>query len=105
MVTGGRARCERRHRFHLELVLGVVGARASHGSILLTGIAGLVAGAMSMATGEFVSVSSLADGEGAALDLERAELEEDYFSEQRELAGIYVRRGLDAELARVSRAT
>ncbi|MEO8938588.1 MAG: VIT family protein [Burkholderiaceae bacterium] len=87
-----------------SLVLGVVGAHASHGSILLTGIAGLVAGAMSMATGEFVSVSSQADGERAALDMERAEIEGDYSSEQRELAGIYVRRGLDAELAqRVAR--
>lgn len=82
-----------------SLVLGVVGAHASHGSILLTGIAGLVAGAMSMATGEFVSVSSQADGENAALELERAEIEEDFSSEQRELAGIYMRRGLDAELA------
>ena len=82
-----------------SLVLGVAGAHASHGSILLTGVAGLVAGAMSMATGEFVSVSSQADGEGAALEMERAELEEDYSSERRELAAIYVRRGLDADLA------
>ena len=87
-----------------SLVLGVTGAHASHGSIFLTGIAGLVAGAMSMATGEFVSVSSQADGEVAALDMERAELEEDISSERRELAGIYVRRGLDTELAqRVAR--
>ncbi len=87
-----------------SLVLGVVGAHASHGSILLTGIAGLVAGSMSMATGEFVSVSSQADGETAALAMERGELVEDFSSEQRELAGIYVRRGLAPELAqRVAR--
>lgn len=82
-----------------SLVLGVIGANASHGSILLTGIAGLVAGAMSMATGEFVSVSSQADTEKAALAKEKQELSEDYGSEERELTGIYVRRGLDAALA------
>ena len=83
-----------------SLVLGVAAAHASHGNILLTAIAGLVAGSMSMATGEFVSVSSQADTEKAALDEERAEIEEDYMSEHRELSAIYVRRGLDLPLAR-----
>jgi VIT1/CCC1 family predicted Fe2+/Mn2+ transporter len=82
-----------------SLVLGVVGANASHENILMTGIAGLVAGAMSMATGEYVSVSSQADSEAAALDKERAELQEDFPSEERELTGIYVRRGLEPALA------
>lgn len=80
-------------------MLGVAGANASHESILLTGIAGLVAGAMSMATGEYVSVSSQADSEEAALETERAELRDDFGSEERELTRIYVRRGLDATLA------
>ena len=83
-----------------SLLLGVVGAHASHGSVVLTGIAGLVAGSMSMATGEFVSVSSQGDGETAALEKERAEIEEDFASEERELTGIYMRRGLDATLAK-----
>ena len=82
-----------------SLVLGVIGAHASHGNILLTGIAGLVAGAMSMATGEYVSVSSQGDTESAALEMERAELSDDYGSEVRELTGIYVTRGLEPELA------
>ena len=82
-----------------SLVLGVAGAHASHHSILLTAIAGLVGGAMSMATGEYVSVSSQADTEAAALQQEKEELDEDYPSEERELTGIYVRRGLDAALA------
>ena len=76
-----------------SLVLGVIGANASHDDILLTGIAGLVAGAMSMATGEYVSVSSQADTEAAALSKERQELSDDYASEERELTGIYMRRG------------
>ncbi len=82
-----------------SLVLGVAGAHASHRSILLTAIAGLVGGAMSMATGEYVSVSSQADTEAAALQQEKKELDQDYVSEERELTGIYVRRGLDAMLA------
>ncbi len=60
-----------------SLVLGVAAAHATHGSILIAGVAGLVAGAMSMATGEYVSVHSQADTERAALDQERAELEAD----------------------------
>jgi VIT1/CCC1 family predicted Fe2+/Mn2+ transporter len=82
-----------------SLVLGVASAHAAHGSIVLTGIAGLVAGTMAMATGEYVSVSSQADGEKAALAQEEAEIRADFRSEHRELAGIYVRRGLDLPLA------
>lgn len=84
-----------------SLVLGVASAHASHGNIMLTGIAGLAAGAMSMATGEYVSVHSQADTEKAALDEERLEIQQDYQSEHRELAAIYVGRGLDYSLAQV----
>ena len=83
-----------------SLVLGVAAANASHASILLTGVAGLVAGSMSMAAGEYVSVHSQADTEHADLSRERAELSNDPAAEQRELAAIYVNRGLDADLAR-----
>jgi VIT1/CCC1 family predicted Fe2+/Mn2+ transporter len=83
-----------------SLMLGVAAAHATHASILLSGAAGLVAGAMSMATGEYVSVHSQADTEAAALDQERAELEVDYAGESRELTEIYVRRGLDSMLAK-----
>ncbi|HEY0881309.1 MAG TPA: VIT family protein, partial [Archangium sp.] len=83
-----------------SLVLGVAAANASRGSVLLAGTAGLVAGAMSMAAGEYVSVHSQADSENAELERERRELAEDYGAEQRELATIYVQRGLDPELAR-----
>ena len=82
-----------------SLVVGVAAASASHGSILLTGIAGLVAGAMSMAAGEYVSVHSQADTEAADLWRERAELASDPVAEQRELAAIYVSRGLAPGLA------
>ena len=82
-----------------SLVVGVAAASSSHGNILLTGIAGLVAGAMSMAAGEYVSVYSQADTENADMSRERAELEKDPAAEQRELAAIYVERGLDAGLA------
>ena len=82
-----------------SLVLGVAAAHATHASILLAGIAGLVAGAMSMAAGEYVSVHSQADTEKADLVLERAELKADPTGEHAELAKIYVRRGLDAALA------
>jgi VIT1/CCC1 family predicted Fe2+/Mn2+ transporter len=84
-----------------SLVLGVASAHASHGNIMLTGIAGLAAGAMSMATGEYVSVHSQADTEKAALDEERLEIQQDYQSEHRELAAIYVGRGLDYPLAQI----
>ena len=82
-----------------SLVVGVAAASSSHGNILLTGIAGLVAGAMSMAAGEYVSVHSQADTENADMSRERAELEKNPADEQRELAAIYVERGLDAGLA------
>ena len=82
-----------------SLVIGVAAAGASHASVLLTGVAGLVAGAMSMAAGEYVSVHSQADTENADLARERAELAADPAAEQRELAAIYVGRGLDPALA------
>lgn len=82
-----------------SLVLGVAAAGASSKSILIAGVAGLVAGAMSMAAGEYVSVSSQADTESADLDRERQELAADPRHEHAELTAIYVRRGLDAELA------
>ena len=83
-----------------SLILGVASAHAAHGSIMLTGIAGLTAGAMSMATGEYVSVHSQADTEKAAIAEEREEIERDFHSEQRELTGIYAGRGLDLALAK-----
>jgi vacuolar iron transporter family protein len=82
-----------------SLVVGVAAAKAAHGDILLAGIAGLVAGAMSMAAGEYVSVSSQSDTERADLAREMRELEEDVDSERKELAAIYVGRGLDPVLA------
>ena len=82
-----------------SLVLGVVAAGASSSTVLLTGVAGLVAGAMSMAAGEYVSVSSQADTEGADLDRERDELATDPEREQAEMAAIYVKRGLEVGLA------
>ena len=83
-----------------SLIIGVAAASAAHSSILLAGVAGLVAGAMSMAAGEYVSVSSQADTEKADLELEKRSLEENPELEARELAEIYESRGLDAELAR-----
>jgi VIT1/CCC1 family predicted Fe2+/Mn2+ transporter len=83
-----------------SLMLGVASAHAAHGNIMLTGIAGLTAGAMSMATGEYVSVHSQSDTEKAAIEEERQEIQVDYASEQRELTAIYVSRGLDLPLAR-----
>src|SRR5512138_1157604 len=82
-----------------SLVLGVAAANATHGNVIVAGIAGLVAGAMSMAAGEYVSVRSQADSEQAALSLERAELKADSQGEHRELTEIYVGRGLDPALA------
>src|SRR5207244_5215674 len=75
-------------------------AGSSPGTILVTGVAGLLAGAMSMATGEDVSVHSQADTENADLSRERAELEKDPAAERRELTAIYVGRGLEPGLAR-----
>jgi VIT1/CCC1 family predicted Fe2+/Mn2+ transporter len=82
-----------------SLVLGVAAAHASHASILITGSAGLVAGAMSMAAGEYVSVHSQADIENAELAKEQLELHTDNEGEHKELAAIYVGRGLDPALA------
>lgn len=82
-----------------SLVLGVAAAQASTQAILLAGSAGLVAGAMSMAAGEYVSVHSQADSEHAELEKERLELEADVDGEHKELAAIYVGRGLDKTLA------
>ena len=82
-----------------SLILGVAAAHASQANILLSGTAALVAGAMSMAAGEYVSVHSQADTQAAALAQERAELDVDFAGERRELTEIYVRRGLDATLA------
>ena len=82
-----------------SLVTGVAAAGTAHGALLLTGVAGLVAGAMSMAAGEYVSVSSQADTEGADTARERRELAADPVAEHRELAGIYESRGLAPALA------
>lgn len=82
-----------------SLIVGVAAAHASRDDILLTGVAGLVAGAMSMAAGEYVSVSSQADTEKADLAREKRELATDLVHERQELAQIYVGRGLDPELA------
>jgi len=83
-----------------SLVLGVAAARATHSNVLVAGVAGLVAGAMSMAAGEYVSVHSQADTEQADLELERAELKADDQGEHKELTAIYVARGLSASLAK-----
>lgn len=83
-----------------SLVLGVAASGATQTAVLVAGVAGLAAGAMSMAAGEYVSVSSQADTEDADLARERKELAADVQSERAELAGIYVARGLEPELAR-----
>jgi VIT1/CCC1 family predicted Fe2+/Mn2+ transporter len=83
-----------------SLIVGVAAAAASQGDILIAGVAGLVAGAMSMAAGEYVSVSSQSDTEQADLARERKELSENAGLELDELAEIYVKRGVDAALAR-----
>src|SRR5215813_3408860 len=80
-----------------SLVVGVAAAAASQHEVLVAGVAGLVAGALSMAAGEYVSVSSQADTERAELTLERSELAAHPESEEDELTGIYVRRGLRPE--------
>lgn len=82
-----------------SLVLGVAAAHATHKSILVAGVASLVAGAMSMAAGEYVSVHSQADTEKADLALERSELAADPKGELKELTNIYVGRGVDPDLA------
>ena len=83
-----------------SLLLGVAAAGASHGSLLVSGVAALVAGAMSMAAGEYVSVHSQRDTEDADLCREKEELARNPVAENRELSAIYVARGLDADLAR-----
>ena len=83
-----------------SLVLGVAAAHATHGNVLVAGVAGLVAGSMSMAAGEYVSVHSQADTEQADLALERAELKADDKGEHKELMAIYVARGLNPSLAK-----
>ena len=83
-----------------SLVLGVAAANVARSDVLIAGVAGMAAGAMSMAAGEYVSVHSQADSERAELDLERRELSQDREGEIKELASIYVARGLDPELAR-----
>lgn len=83
-----------------SLVLGVATAGATHNNVLIAGVAGLVAGAMSMAAGEYVSVHSQADTERAGLELERRELKADDRGEHEELAAIYVARGLEPAIAK-----
>ena len=83
-----------------SLIVGVASAHASHHNILITGVSGLVAGAMSMAAGEFVSVSSQSDTENADLKVELEELKSNPQGESAELAGIYVKRGLEPSLAK-----
>ena len=82
-----------------SLILGVASAQGHESSVILAGVAGVVAGAMSMAAGEYISVHSQKDLEQAAVDEEREELKEDPKSEHDELTAIYVRRGLDKGLA------
>ena len=83
-----------------SLVIGVAAAHANRSEVLLAGVAGLAAGALSMAAGEYVSVSSQADTEHADLQKERSELADDPEGELRELTGIYMKRGLEPNLAR-----
>jgi len=83
-----------------SLVLGVAAAHATHGNVMIAGVAGLVAGAMSMAAGEYVSVHSQFDTEQADLNLERVELKTDSKGEHKELTAIYVARGLEPRLAK-----
>ncbi len=83
-----------------SLLLGVAAAHGTRSAIIIAGAAGLVAGAMSMAAGEYVSLRSQADTEEAELELERQELQDDEAGEHKELTTIYVRRGLDPSLAK-----
>src|SRR5579872_3246600 len=83
-----------------SLMLGVTAAHATHSNVMVAGVAGLAAGAMSMAAGEYVSVHSQADTERADLERERKELKADDKGEHKELAAIYVARGLDPSLAK-----
>lgn len=82
-----------------SLVIGVAAAHATHADVMVAGVAGMVAGAMSMAAGEYVSVHSQADTEKADIERERKELVADYVGEHKELTAIYVKRGLEPVLA------
>lgn len=82
-----------------SLILGVAAASGTHNNVLIAGVSGLVAGAMSMAAGEYVSVSSQSDSEQADIGRERKELADDEEGETEELASIYVKRGLEQGLA------
>src|SRR3954470_23376814 len=82
-----------------SLIIGVAAAGSQYHEIVIAGVAGLIAGAASMATGEYVSVSSQADTEQADIELERKHLEDEPEFERRELAEIYIDRGLEPELA------
>ncbi|WEK58395.1 MAG: VIT family protein [Candidatus Brevundimonas phytovorans] len=82
-----------------SLIVGVAAAASGHGAVLVAGVAGLAAGAMSMAAGEYVSVSSQSDTEKADLARETSELAGDHEAEVRELAGIYAARGVTPDLA------
>ena len=121
MARRGRAHYQRHHELHRSersgwlraavlgandgilstagLVVGVASAQASRSAVLLAGFAGLVAGALSMAAGEYVSVSSQADTEHADREIEKRELAQDPHGERDELVNIYVGRGLDRDLA------
>jgi VIT1/CCC1 family predicted Fe2+/Mn2+ transporter len=83
-----------------SLVLGVAAAHGTHSGVMVAGVSGMVAGAMAMAAGEYVSVHSQADTERADLKLERVELKTDDKGEHKELAAIYIARGLDSALAK-----
>jgi VIT1/CCC1 family predicted Fe2+/Mn2+ transporter len=83
-----------------SLVVGVAAANAAHADVVIAAVAGLVAGAMSMAAGEYVSVHSQADAEKADLERERNELQTDALGERNELMAIYIRRGLEPPLAK-----
>lgn len=83
-----------------SLIVGVAASNADHKAVLVAGMAGLVAGAMSMAAGEYVSVSSQADTEQADLNRERHELQDNIKGEKKELTNIYIKRGLEPELAK-----
>ena len=83
-----------------SLMIGVATSHATHANVLVAGVAGLVAGAMSMAAGEYVSVHSQADTEQAELELERTELKSDSRAEHTELAAMYITRGLEPSLAK-----
>ena len=84
-----------------SLVLGVAASHAAHSNVLVAGVAGMVAGAMSMAAGEYVSVHSQADSEEADLEIERSELKADDKGEHKELTEIYIARGLEPSLAKL----